>query len=85
VPVVLCIGLFRGGNRYDVHFAKLPDELRIDRGNATSSCAPQSSNLPTSWSSTCAWRRNGSTYDFWNDPAAGYDRARDDGRDGAGR
>lgn len=31
VPVVLCFGLYRGGNRYDVHFEPFADELLLPR------------------------------------------------------
>jgi predicted LPLAT superfamily acyltransferase len=31
VPVVLCIGLYRGGNRYDLHFEAFAEELVIPR------------------------------------------------------
>jgi predicted LPLAT superfamily acyltransferase len=31
VPVVLCIGLYRGGNRYDLHFELISEELSADR------------------------------------------------------
>nr|UXE46150.1 hypothetical protein Hi04_10k_c5801_00008 [uncultured bacterium] len=31
VPVVLCFGLYRGGNRYDVHFEVLGENIRIER------------------------------------------------------
>ena len=31
VPVVLVIGLYRGGNRYDLHFVDLFDEIRAER------------------------------------------------------
>ena len=31
VPVVLCVGLYRGGNRYDLHFELIADALRVDR------------------------------------------------------
>lgn len=31
VPVVLCFGLYRGGNRYDLHFELFADRLVIDR------------------------------------------------------
>ena len=30
-PVVLCVGLYRGGGRYDLHFERLADELRFER------------------------------------------------------
>jgi predicted LPLAT superfamily acyltransferase len=31
VPVVFCIGLYRGGNRYDLHFELLTRSLQVDR------------------------------------------------------
>lgn len=31
VPVVLCFGLYRGGNRYDVHFEVLGEQIQIER------------------------------------------------------
>jgi len=31
VPVVLCFGLYRGRNRYDLHFELFSEHLRIDR------------------------------------------------------
>lgn len=31
VPVVLCFGLYRGGNRYELHFETFADELAIER------------------------------------------------------
>lgn len=33
VPVLLCFGLYRGGNRYDIHFEELAENLRINRQN----------------------------------------------------
>ena len=32
VPVALCFGLYRGGNRYDLYFEVLADAVRIERG-----------------------------------------------------
>ncbi len=32
VPVVLCFGLYRGGNRYDLHFELFADLLTLQRG-----------------------------------------------------
>lgn len=32
VPVLLCFGLYRGGNRYDIHFELLSDGIRLQRG-----------------------------------------------------
>jgi predicted LPLAT superfamily acyltransferase len=31
VPVMLCFGLYRGGNRYDLHFEHFADSLHIER------------------------------------------------------
>jgi len=31
VPIVLCLGMYRGGNRYDLHFEALADELVLPR------------------------------------------------------
>jgi len=32
VPVVLCFGLYRGGNRYDLHFETFAEQLKLERG-----------------------------------------------------
>lgn len=32
VPVILCVGLYRGGTRYDLHFEHLADRVRLQRG-----------------------------------------------------
>jgi predicted LPLAT superfamily acyltransferase len=31
VPLVMCIGMYRGGNRYDLYFEALADELVLPR------------------------------------------------------
>lgn len=31
VPVVLCLGMYRGGNRYDLHFEAFADQLELPR------------------------------------------------------
>jgi predicted LPLAT superfamily acyltransferase len=36
VPVVLCFGLYRGGNRYDLHFELFADPLTMPRGQRDS-------------------------------------------------
>ena len=33
VPVVLCFGLYRGGNRYDLHFEAFADQLKLERAH----------------------------------------------------
>lgn len=35
VPVVICVGLYRGGNRYDLHFELMSDNLTVDRRHRT--------------------------------------------------
>lgn len=32
VPVMICFGLYRGGNRYDIHFEMLSESIRLERG-----------------------------------------------------
>jgi predicted LPLAT superfamily acyltransferase len=31
LPVVLCFGLYRGGNRYDLHFEIFAEQIRLAR------------------------------------------------------
>ena len=63
VPVVLCFGLYRGGNRYDLHFEPFADQLKLERARRDSrAAADRSSALPTGWRTTRAARRTiGST------------------------
>ena len=37
VPVMLCFGLYRGGNRYDLHFELFADSVRVERGDRQAS------------------------------------------------
>src|SRR5690606_5156948 len=37
VPVVLCFGLYRGGNRYELHFEVFAETLRVERANREAS------------------------------------------------
>jgi predicted LPLAT superfamily acyltransferase len=37
VPVVLCFGLYRGGNRYDLHFEPFADTLVVERARRQAS------------------------------------------------
>jgi predicted LPLAT superfamily acyltransferase len=37
VPVMLCFGLYKGGNRYDLHFEPFADDLVIQRPNREAS------------------------------------------------
>jgi predicted LPLAT superfamily acyltransferase len=81
VPVVLCIGLYRGGNRYDLHFAVLTEKLQIERRQrqqqlrvAIQGFADRLASLislaPYNWFNF---------YDFWNE--LGMDPRTDDARD----
>jgi predicted LPLAT superfamily acyltransferase len=77
VPVVLCVGLYRGGNRYDLHFEMLTERLQVDRklrqqqlSVAVQGFANRMAALlrlaPYNWFNF---------YDFWNDQPAGDARA----------
>ena len=81
VPIVLCVGLYRGGNRYDLHFETVTDKLVIDRRQrqqqlrvVVQEFADRLAALvraaPYNWFNF---------YDFWNEPATG---ARPGGADG---
>lgn len=80
VPVVLCVGLYRGGNRYDLHFETIAERLQIDRRQrheqlrvVVQRFADRLADLvraaPYNWFNF---------YDFWNLPAT-------DGGDAAAR
>jgi len=76
VPIVLCAGLYRGGNRYDLHFELLTEHLQIDRTQrqqqlreVVQDFANRLATLlriaPYNWFNF---------YDFWNDRTRGSDR-----------
>lgn len=86
VPVVLCFGLYRGGNRYDLHFELFAETLAIERSRREASLneviqrfadrlAHHARNAPYNWFNF---------YDFWQlqNPATGAARAAADGDDG---
>ena len=84
VPVVFCAGLYRGGNRYDLHFETIASELHIDRRQREQQLqrviqdfadrlAALVRDAPYNWFNF---------YDFWNEPAPGD---RGPGADGRGR
>lgn len=86
VPVVLCVGLYRGGNRYDLHFEMLTERMQVDRTlrhqqlrAAVQDFADRLAALlrlaPYNWFNF---------YDFWNDLPARDARA-DACGDGAAR
>jgi predicted LPLAT superfamily acyltransferase len=84
VPVVLCVGLFRGGRRYDLHFELLAERLEVDRRQRQEQLRAVIQRFadrlghhlriaPYNWFNF---------YDFWNDrsldgarPSAGVERA----------
>jgi predicted LPLAT superfamily acyltransferase len=76
VPIVLCAGLYRDGNRYDLHFELLTESLQIDRKQrqqqlreVVQDFANRLATLlriaPYNWFNF---------YDFWNDLTPGSDR-----------
>jgi predicted LPLAT superfamily acyltransferase len=67
VPVVLCFGLYRGGNRYDLHFETFADQLKLERAQRAAELqqtiqrfadrvAHHARSAPYNWSNF---------YDFW--------------------
>jgi predicted LPLAT superfamily acyltransferase len=89
VPVVLCTGLFRGGNRYDLHFELLSERIEIARGTRQAQLAH--------WVRRYAMRLEHylrlapynwfNLYDFWQSARAAAVQPDDTGRgrDGGGR
>jgi predicted LPLAT superfamily acyltransferase len=82
VPVVLCFGLYRGGNRYELHFEVFAETLRVERANREASLnaiiqryadrlAHYTRGAPYNWFNF---------YDFWhvNSPPAAGGAARTD-------
>ena len=76
VPIVLCAGLYRGGNRYDLHFESLTERLQIDRNQRQ----PQLREVVQDFANRLAallriapynWFN---FYDFWNNRATDSDR-----------
>ncbi len=90
VPVVIAFGLYRGGNRYELHFEEFPCELPRDRGARRAALAAIAQRFadrlahfarlaPYNWFNL---------YDFWNQapirtPAAAGDPADRDAGAGA--
>ena len=81
VPIVLCAGLYRGGNRYDLPFEVLTELQRIVRKDRQQQLRESVQDLanrleallraaPYNWFNF---------YDFWNDSTTGNDRAHADG------
>lgn len=92
VPVVLCFGLYRGGNRYDLHFELFSESLNIERSRREAGLseiiqrfadrlAHHARSAPYNWFNF---------YDFWHLQARPADTdaaadARSDGGDAARR
>ena len=81
VPVILAFGLYRGGNRYDLHFETFSDGLALDRNHRSEALsqvlrrfadrlAHYAQLAPYNWFNF---------YDFWHDTAGSNGR-----RSGAG-
>lgn len=79
VPVVLCFGLYRGGNRYDLHFELFAETVRMERSDRQASLnaiiqrfadrlAHYARSAPYNWFNF---------YDFWqiNAPPSDVDAA----------
>ena len=73
VPIVMCVGLYRGGNRYDLHFELLSERLNVERSQRqqqlrvvvqdfAARLAALVRTAPYNWFNF---------YDFWNEPAPG--------------
>lgn len=90
VPVVLCFGLYRGGNRYDLHFETFADTLAVERtrreahlrevtARFVERLAHYARDAPYNWFNF---------YDFWQTEAQRAARGTDDApgavRDGGG-
>jgi len=75
LPVVLCFGIYRGGNRYDLYFETFAERIKIPRAGRAAAAAE--------WAQRYAARLEHYTrlepynwfnfYDFWNRPVAGHD------------
>jgi len=76
VPIVMCVGLYRGGNRYDLHFEIVTEQLQVDRKERQKQLrgvmqdfANRLADLlraaPYNWFNF---------YDFWNDRSPGDDK-----------
>jgi predicted LPLAT superfamily acyltransferase len=76
VPVVLCFGLYRGGNRYELHFEEFAETLRVERSDREGSLnaiiqryadrlAHYTRSAPYNWFNF---------YDFWQIHSSSADR-----------
>jgi len=89
VPVVLCFGLYCGGNRYDLHFEPFADSIRVERADREASLkaivqryadrlAHYTHSAPYNWFNFYDfWNRNSSAPDAGS--AGGAERAADGG------
>lgn len=85
VPVVLCFGLYRGGNRYELHFEPFADSIRVERRDREGSLnaiiqryadrlAHYTRSAPYNWFNF---------YDFWHLNSSGPDAGSAGGADRA--
>jgi predicted LPLAT superfamily acyltransferase len=81
VPIVMCVGLYRSGNLYDLHFEMVAERLHVDRRQRqqqlhvviqdfANRLAALVRAAPYNWFNF---------YDFWNEPAPGDRRPGADG------
>ena len=85
VPVVLAFGLYRGGNRYDLHFESFSDGMTLDRNHR----AEALSQILQRFADRLAHYANLAPYNWFNFYDFWHDAVRDDGGsarpdDGAG-
>jgi predicted LPLAT superfamily acyltransferase len=88
VPVVLCFGLYRGGNRYDLHFETFADQLKLERAQRDAELqrtiqrfadrvAHHARSAPYNWFNFYDfWRADDSPTPAADDGAAGSDSGR---------
>ena len=77
VPVVLCLGMYRGGNRYDVYFEPLADELPSNRRERDAAVRALAQAYAARLEhhvrqDPCNWFN---WHDFWNPEGRGVDDA----------
>ena len=71
-PVVLMLGLYRGGNRYELHFEQLFDPVGVDRARRQAMIEAAVSTYAARLEHYCRQAPYNwfNFYDFWNEPTA---------------